>query len=52
MALLETRGLVKRFNGLTATDDVDIAIEEGERVSVIGPNGAGRSEERRVGKEC
>jgi len=26
MALLETRGLVKRFNGLTATDDVDIAI--------------------------
>lgn len=43
MALLETRGLVKRFNGLTATDDVDIAIEEGERVSVIGPNGAGKT---------
>ena len=43
MALLETHGLVKRFNGLTATDDVDIAIEEGERVSVIGPNGAGKT---------
>ncbi|WP_049997261.1 ABC transporter ATP-binding protein [Halococcus sediminicola] len=43
MALLETDGLVKRFGGLTATDDVNIAIEQGERVSLIGPNGAGKS---------
>ena len=43
MALLETDGLVKRFGGLTATDDVNIAIERGERVSLIGPNGAGKS---------
>jgi branched-chain amino acid transport system ATP-binding protein len=42
-ALLETDGLVKQFGGLTATDDVDLAIEEGERVSLIGPNGAGKS---------
>ncbi|MFC5970190.1 ABC transporter ATP-binding protein [Halomarina salina] len=41
--LLQTEGLVKRFGGLTATDDVDISIEQGERVSLIGPNGAGKS---------
>jgi branched-chain amino acid transport system ATP-binding protein len=43
VALLETDGLVKEFGGLVATDDVDVAVEEGERVSVIGPNGAGKS---------
>jgi branched-chain amino acid transport system ATP-binding protein len=41
--LLETDGLVKRFGGLTATDDVNVSIEQGERVSLIGPNGAGKS---------
>lgn len=43
MALLETRGLVKKFNGLVATDDVTLAIEEDERLAIIGPNGAGKS---------
>jgi branched-chain amino acid transport system ATP-binding protein len=43
MALLETRGLTKQFNGLTAVDSVDLDIETGERVSVIGPNGAGKT---------
>lgn len=43
MALLETRGLTKQFNGLTAVDAVDLDIEAGERVSVIGPNGAGKT---------
>ncbi|MWG36784.1 ABC transporter ATP-binding protein [Halomarina oriensis] len=41
--LLQTDGLVKRFGGLTATDDVNLDIEQGERVSLIGPNGAGKS---------
>jgi branched-chain amino acid transport system ATP-binding protein len=43
MALLETQNLTKQFNALTATDGVDIDIEEGERVSIIGPNGAGKT---------
>ena len=43
MALLETRDLTKRFNGLTATDGVTIDIERGERISIIGPNGAGKT---------
>jgi branched-chain amino acid transport system ATP-binding protein len=43
MALLETRGLIKRFNGLTAVDQVDLAVEQGNTRAIIGPNGAGKS---------
>lgn len=42
-ALLEIRGLVKRFGGLNAVDGVDVAVEPGEILSVIGPNGAGKT---------
>ena len=43
MTLLETRGLTKKFFGLTAVDSVDINIEPGELVSLIGPNGSGKT---------
>jgi branched-chain amino acid transport system ATP-binding protein len=43
MSLLEVRGLVKRFGGLTATDGVDLAVVPGEVHAVIGPNGAGKT---------
>jgi branched-chain amino acid transport system ATP-binding protein len=42
-ALLEVRGLVKRFGGLNAVDGVDLDVEAGEILSVIGPNGAGKT---------
>jgi ABC-type branched-subunit amino acid transport system ATPase component len=42
-ALLEVRGLVKRFLGVTAVDKVDLAVESGELVSLIGPNGSGKT---------
>jgi branched-chain amino acid transport system ATP-binding protein len=41
--ILEGRGLTKRFGGLIAVNDVDIAIERGEICGLIGPNGAGKS---------
>jgi len=42
-ALLETRGLSKRFGGLEAVSDVDIRLARGEVRALIGPNGAGKT---------
>ena len=41
--LLEARGLAKRFGAVVAADDITIAITAGERVSLIGSNGAGKT---------
>jgi branched-chain amino acid transport system ATP-binding protein len=40
---LETKGLVKRFGSLLATDEVSLGLERGARHALIGPNGAGKT---------
>ncbi|MDE2435314.1 MAG: ATP-binding cassette domain-containing protein [Sphingomonadales bacterium] len=40
---IEARGLVKRFDGFTAVDGVDLSVPEGAIYGVLGPNGAGKT---------
>jgi len=41
--VLETRGLSRRFGGVTAVDRVDLRVMRGEIVGIIGANGAGKT---------
>lgn len=43
MALLEIKGLQKSFGELKVLRDVNISIEEGEVLVLIGPSGSGKS---------
>jgi branched-chain amino acid transport system ATP-binding protein len=43
MALVEVKGVSKRFGGLTAVSEVDLSVLAGEVHCLIGPNGAGKS---------
>jgi len=43
VSLLEISGLTKRFGGLLAVSQFDLAVDAGEIVGLIGPNGAGKT---------
>jgi ABC-2 type transport system ATP-binding protein len=40
---IEARGLVKRFDGFTAVDGIDLTVREGAIYGILGPNGAGKT---------
>lgn len=42
-AMVECRGLSKRFGDFTATEDVSFSVKQGEIFGLLGPNGAGKS---------
>ncbi|BEP34859.1 ABC transporter ATP-binding protein [Variovorax sp. V59] len=41
--VLSTQGLVMRFGGITATNNVTMELKRGARHALIGPNGAGKT---------
>ncbi|MEA3253054.1 MAG: amino acid ABC transporter ATP-binding protein [Pseudomonadota bacterium] len=41
--MIELKGLTKRFGDSTVLDGIDLAIERGEIIVVIGPSGTGKS---------
>jgi cobalt/nickel transport system ATP-binding protein len=43
MMLFEVSHLTYRYEGVTAVDDLSLAIPEGSRVALIGANGSGKS---------
>lgn len=43
MSFLQLEGVTKTFGGLTAVNNVDLTVEQGQIYSLIGPNGAGKT---------
>jgi ABC-2 type transport system ATP-binding protein len=43
MAAIDIEGVTKRFGDVTAVNDLDLTVPEGEAFGFLGPNGAGKS---------
>ncbi len=41
--LIELKGIVKQFKGLTAVNKIDLTVHAGEKLVIIGPSGSGKS---------
>lgn len=47
-AVIEARGLVKRFGDFVAVDGIEFAVMPGEAFGFLGPNGAGKTSTMRM----
>jgi ABC-type sugar transport system ATPase subunit len=43
MAIVELRGIERRFGSVRALDGVDLRVDDGELCVVVGPSGCGKS---------
>ncbi len=43
MAMIEAYGLTKKFGPITAVEDINLEVAEGEVLAFLGPNGAGKT---------
>ena len=43
MSVVAVKNLTMKFGGITAVNDLDFTVNEGEIYSIIGPNGAGKT---------
>ncbi|MDM0115011.1 ABC transporter ATP-binding protein [Variovorax sp. J22R133] len=43
MTLLALHGVCKSYGALKVTDDIHLAVNEGETLGILGPNGAGKT---------
>ena len=43
MSIIEFKNVTKRFGSVTILDGVDLAVEPGEKIVLIGPSGSGKS---------
>ncbi len=41
--VIELRGVAKRYGGVVALRDVDLCVEAGEQLAIVGPSGSGKS---------
>ena len=46
--MIETKNLTKNFGNLTAVDDLNLTIKDGDIFGFIGPNGAGKTTTMRI----
>ena len=43
MSMLECSALTKRYGSVTALQNIDLTLESGRIVGLVGPNGSGKT---------